>query len=110
MWARGSAPAELRPPSYDHIPLCKILHWIPLYFVWLNGRHLSKNRRPTVLAPIQPQLIFIPSYSSRTLHSVVRGGVWGATQALECGAYDLSRRTPRPLAISVHSQRATFRR
>ena len=20
MWARGSAPAELRPPSYDHIP------------------------------------------------------------------------------------------
>ena len=28
--------------------------------------HLSKNRQPRVLARIQPQLIFIPSYSSRT--------------------------------------------
>eukprot|EP00964_Phaeocystis_antarctica_P040518 scaffold23157_cov57-Phaeocystis_antarctica.AAC.3 len=30
--------------------------------------HLSKNRQPRVLARIQPQLIFIPCYSSRTLH------------------------------------------
>ena len=28
--------------------------------------HLSKNREPTVLARIQPQLLFVPSYSSRT--------------------------------------------
>ena len=34
MWARGSAPAELRPPSYDHIPLCKILHWIFRVVEW----------------------------------------------------------------------------
>ena len=29
--------------------------------------HLSKTRQRTVLARIQPQLLFIPSYSSRTL-------------------------------------------
>ena len=29
--------------------------------------HLSKNRQRTVLARIQPQLLFIPSYSSRTV-------------------------------------------
>ena len=29
--------------------------------------HLSKNREPAVLARIQPQLLFIPSYSSRTV-------------------------------------------
>ena len=79
MWARGSAPDELRPPSYDHIPLCKILHWIFRVVEWQTP--ISKNRRPTVLAPIQPQLIFTPSYSSRTLHSVVRGGVWGVAGA-----------------------------
>ena len=33
--------------------------------------HLSKTRQPTVLARIQPQLIFIHSYSSRTLHGAV---------------------------------------
>ena len=35
--------------------------------------HLSKNRQRTVLARIQPQLLFIPSYSSRTVGSC---GCW----------------------------------
>ena len=37
----------------------------------------QKNRQPRVLARIQPQLIFIPSYSSRTLPplELLRGGL-----------------------------------
>ena len=109
MWARGSAPAELRPPSYDHIPLCKILHWIFRVVEWqtptvypktdglrysLPFNHNSYSYPPILL------VLYIPSCAAGC----------GGSQALECGAYDLSRRTPRPLAISVHSQRATFRR
>ena len=37
-----------------------------------NCNHLSKNRERTVLARIQPQLLFIPSYSSRTVVWVVQ--------------------------------------
>jgi hypothetical protein len=32
--------------------------------------HLSKTRQPTVLARFQSQFIFIPSYSSRTVHFI----------------------------------------
>ena len=106
MWARGSAPAELRPPSYDHIPLCKILHWIFRVVEWqtpIQKPTAYGTRSHSTTTHIHTLLFF----SYFTFRRARRGG---GSQALECGAYDLSRRTPRPLAISVHSQRATFRR
>ena len=49
--------------------------------------HLSKTRQRTVLARIQPQLLFIPSHSSRTLR-------WGMLYFLhKCSVY---RVYPRP--------------
>ena len=42
----------------------------PTVLARIQPSRTAKNRQPRVLARIQPQLIFIPSYSSRTLRSL----------------------------------------